>query len=173
MFLKSILLTVAVSLIAASANSQNFSYANVSVETVTFLADLTIKEDNGSFYGTPQWDKGATQQIPVAYASGDVPFISALLTIDCDNVPDSIMIRGIAPDGMEFPGIKVEVQPSGSTIHDIAYPSTAASIPFTAGTIRYFNPFKIGWDVSFDEGVSWRPADTSSNKLYVTLNNPM
>ncbi|MBI5684279.1 MAG: hypothetical protein HZC54_04305 [Verrucomicrobia bacterium] len=36
---------------------------------------------------------------------------------------------------------------------------------------RYFNPFDIRWEISWDGGKSWHDASTSSNPVYVSLGN--
>ncbi|HYG51269.1 MAG TPA: hypothetical protein VD905_10220 [Flavobacteriales bacterium] len=154
------------------ANSQNFNYSNVDLVSVTFSGgNLTIKKDNGTGpYGTPQFT-AAGNEYPVAYVSGNAPTVAASFTFDCANAPDSMWIRGTGSDAMDFAAKKVVVGPPSGTIHNLSYPTTAGSHAFTASIVRFFKPFTIDWEFSFD-GITWHTAGTSENTLYVVRDTP-
>ena len=153
--------------------SQDFSYANVLVKTVTFSGNLIIKKDDGTgTYSSPQWSSLNVTQIPVAYVSGNIPTAAAAFTIDCAVVPASVMIRGNGSDSILFAAATVTVAPSANTVHNMNYPATAGSKAFTAGIVRYFNPFSISWQISFDNGINWKAIGITNNTLYVTRSAP-
>lgn len=156
--------------------SQEFSYGNIYVESASFSGgNLLIRKDDGSgdYSSTPHYSTSFTDQKPIAYASGNAPTITANFIFECDNAPDSITVRGIAPDGLTFPATKVPLNLVGGSVHSFTYPTTSADDVFTAAESRYFETYKIGWDVSFDDGSEWRAADSTSNTMYVTHTNPM
>jgi hypothetical protein len=154
------------------AKSQDFSYSNVDLVSVTFSGgNLAIKKDNGTgSYSIPQYTTAANK-FPVAYVSGNAPTASASLTIDCANVPANIWVRGTGSDAIDFPATSVAVGPPSGTVHTFIYPATAGSHVFTSGIVRFFKPFTIDWEFSFD-GIAWYPAGTSSNTLYVVRGTP-
>ncbi|MDD5569825.1 MAG: hypothetical protein PHD97_01565 [Bacteroidales bacterium] len=154
--------------------SQDFSYSNVSITSVSFSGgNKTIRKDDGTgSYTAPQWLSGSTTKSPVAYVSGVAPVVSAVLTITCDSVPDSVLVRGQASDLIQFPSVRVAVASSATTTHDIIYPATSGSHVFTAGIVRFFKPFSVIWEISFDNGITWRTVGTTENTLYVTRSAP-
>ncbi|MFT5822008.1 MAG: hypothetical protein ACI8ZM_003264 [Crocinitomix sp.] len=155
--------------------AQDFSYGSVTVEDATFTGgNLPIRRDEGaSFYGTPHWVADEVVQLPVAYVSGNAPRVNVNFNFECSNAPDSIWVRGIGPEGFNFQPRKIALEADGGDFHSFYYPSTYADLEFEADEAKFFKPFKIGWDVSFDEGDSWRAADTTRNTMYVTRSSPM
>jgi len=166
----SLIATIAVSYVYA----QDFSYSSVSAEQATFTGgNLPIRRDEGgTFYGTPHWISGAENQVPVAYVSGSTARVNAHFKFTCENAPDSIMVRGIGPDGFDFEPRTVAVEEEAPGEYSFYYPSTYASTEFTAGESDFYKPFTIGWDVSFNDGEDWRNADSTRNSVYVTRDNP-
>lgn len=154
--------------------AQDFSYSNVSISSVTFSGgNLNIRKDDATGnYTAPHWSSSALPK-PVAYVSGNAPQVSAVFTIDCSNVPDSVMLRGSGSDGIDFAELTVAVGPSGSSVHPINYPATIGSHVFAPGIVRFFKPFDINWEISLDNGVTWKTIGTSSNTLYVMRSAPM
>lgn len=154
--------------------SQNFSYPNVQLVSVTFSGgNLTIRKDDGSgTYAAPQWLASATTKNPVAYVSGVAPKAAAAFTITCATVPDSVWVRGSASDSIDFPAKHVPVANSASPTHTFNYPATNGSHAFSAGIVRFFKPFAVNWEISFDNGITWKPIGTSNNTLYVTRSAP-
>jgi hypothetical protein len=169
-----VFLTLSLGLTAVCGHAQDFSYANISVKTATFSGgNLIIRRDvGGGFIGTPQYVAGASEQLPVAYVSGNAARINANFELVCANAPDSIWVRGIGPDGMNFEPRKVPVEVDGPGVYSFYYPSTYADLAFEAATAGFYKPFSIGWDVSFDEGDSWDAADSTHNTMYVTRSTP-
>ena len=79
--------------------AQDFSYASISAQTAIFTGgNLPIRRDEGgSFYGPPHWEVDNVDQVPVAYVSGDAPRVYATFKMECENVPDSLWMRGVGP----------------------------------------------------------------------------
>lgn len=161
-------------LIGIEGKSQNFTYSSVEVINATFTGGiLPIRRDEGaSFYGTPHWVADAEEQMPVAYQSGNAARVNAYFSFTCEHAPDSILVRGIGPEGMNFESRKLALEPTGDDTYSFYYPSTYAEVAFEDETARFFKPFAIGWDFSFDEGETWKNADTTKNTLYVTRSAP-
>jgi len=152
--------------------AQNFEYANVELIEASYNGNIQIRTDDGaSVYISPEFVNGSTSD-PVAYVSGNAVNMAASFTIDCPVVPDSILVRGVGPEGITFPETLVLVQSSATTVHDFDYPATDAAIIFPDDVVRRFKPFKVGWDVSFNGGTNWYPVDSTENTLYVTKNSP-
>lgn len=165
-----------IALVLSSFNSfaQDFTYSNVSLVSVTFSGgNLAIRKDDGTgIYSTPQYVAGAATQNPVAYVSGVAPKAAAAFTIDCGTVPATVNVRGFGSDTVNFPSVSVTVNPSATTIHTFNYPATTGSKVFAASIVRFFKPYTINWEISFDGGTTWKPIATSSNTLYVTRSAP-
>jgi hypothetical protein len=157
-------------LLPIAAFCQNFNYSNVALKTVTFSDALTIQKDDGTgAYSSPQWSSASSTPAPVAYVSGKAPTVSSTFSLTCSIAPDYVWIKGLGPESIEFPSTKV---PVGTTAaHTITYPATVGSKIFTAAIVRFFKPFTINWQISFD-GTTWKNAGTSNNTLYVTKTTP-
>ncbi|MEO5569673.1 MAG: hypothetical protein ABIT08_11690 [Bacteroidia bacterium] len=153
---------------------QNFQYANINVQSVSFSGgNLNIRTDNNSgIYTAPQWLATNAIKSPVAYTSGNAPKVAASLTIDCATVPDSIYVRALASDSIAFTPIKVVVAGSATTVHSFLYPATTGSAVFASGFVRFFKPFTIDWQISFDNGITWKSVGITNNTLYVTRSAP-
>ncbi|MGZ4053924.1 MAG: hypothetical protein ACXVPU_03845 [Bacteroidia bacterium] len=161
-------------LISFDSFAQDFTYSNISIVSATFSGgNLNIRKDDGTgSYTAPQWLASSTTQSPVAYVSGNAPTVAGAFTITCANVPDSIFVRGSASDAINFPATKVVVAPSGTSTHNFSYPATPGSHIFTSSIVRFFKPFTINWEVSFDNGITWKAIGATSNTLYVTRSAP-
>ena len=153
---------------------QDFSYSGLEVVSATFTGgNLPIRKDeDATFYGTPQWVSEAETQLPVAYVSGSPARVNATFNFECENAPDSIMVRGVGAAGMNFEPRLVAVEPVAPGSYTFYYPSTFADVAFTAEEAGFYKPFAIGWDVSFNAGENWRNVDTTKNTLYVTRSAP-
>ncbi len=82
------------------------------------------------------------------------------------NDPNQLYIQGLGEGGINIPSTKAAL--SGSVI---SIANVAAEIAFPAQT-KYYNPFTIQWQVSFDGGSTWQAAGTSTNAIYVCLTGP-
>ncbi len=67
---------------------------------------------------------------------------------------------------------KVAVTEDEPGIFEFYYPATDADDLFEAGMSRFFKPFKIGWDVSYNNGETWMASDSTENTMYVVRNAP-
>lgn len=173
--MKKLLLFFSLSLSAlAPTFAQDFTYSNLGITSVTFSGgNLNIRKDDasGSYTGA-QWTTAAVKS-PVAYVSGVAPRVAGVFTITCANVPDSVYIRANASDAINFAAVKVQVAPGGGPTHTINYPATTGSHVFTPSIVRFFKPFAINWEISFDNGTTYKPIGTTNNTLYVTKSAPM
>ncbi|MDQ3047765.1 MAG: hypothetical protein M3R27_09475 [Bacteroidota bacterium] len=157
-----------------STFAQDFSYSNVGVTSATFsLGNHSVRKDGSltAIY-SPTWHKDSTLQNPIAYTSGIAPTVAAQLTIDCPAVPDSVWIRGSGSDSIDFAAKQLSVAPSAGTVHTINYPATTGSHVFAAAIVRFFKPYTINWEISFDNGITWKAAGATNNTLYVTRSAP-
>lgn len=77
--------------------------------------------------------------------------------------PDKLFIRGTGEGGIDIPSTKATI--SGSVI---SINNAVATQAFPSQT-KYYNPFTITWEVSFDGGDTWQAAGTSKNVIYVCL----
>lgn len=161
-------------LLPFSLSAQDFSYSNVQIVNATFSnGNLTVRKDDGSgTYSAPQWVSSGSVRNPVAYVSGATPKVAAQFTITCSNVPDSVYIRGTGSDAIDFAAKQVAVASSVTTVHNINYPATLGSHAFASGIVRFFKPFNIHWEISFDGGVTYKPIGDTDNTLYVTRSTP-
>lgn len=171
---KKIGLTLTASLSVLSLSAQDFSYSSVTIDQANFTGgNLPIRKDeDATFYGAPHWINGVEEQVPVAYVSGNKARVNAHFTFVCENAPDSIMVRGIGPEGFNFQPRKIALEEEAPGTYGFYYPSTYADEAFAAGESDFYKPFAIGWDVSFNDGETWRNVDTTKNNMYVTRDNP-
>ncbi len=167
-------LFIAFVLCAFNSFAQDFSYSNVDLVNVTFSAgNHAIRNDNGTgVYSTPQFIAGAATQNPVAYTSGNAPTVAASFTIDCATVPATVNVRGFGSDGIDFSSVACAINPSASTVHTFNYPATTGSHVFASAIVRFFKPYTIDWEISFDGGTTWKTIGASNNTLYVTRSAP-
>jgi hypothetical protein len=167
---KNILSLAGLLLVPIATFCQNFNYSNVALKTVTFSDALTIQKDDGTgAYTSPQWSSASSIPAPVAYVSGKAPTVSSTFSLTCSTAPDYVWIKGLGPESIEFPSTKVAV--GTTSAHTITYPATAGSKVFTASVVRFFKPFTINWQISFD-GTTWKSIGASDNTLYVTKTTP-
>ncbi|MFT7589935.1 MAG: hypothetical protein ACI959_002156 [Limisphaerales bacterium] len=161
-------------LIPSMLMAQNFSYADLQVLEVSFSGPtLDMRKDDGTgWHVAPHYTP--TAHTPVAYISGDAPVAEGQFQITCDNLPDSIWVKGLGPDAINFPPVKVAVQGTGTT-RTFNYPATSSDNVFEDQVVRFFKPFTINWEFTFGVGLdeSWRTIGSSANTLYVTKEFPM
>jgi len=168
-------LFIAMVLCSFNSVAQDFTYSNVDLVSATFSGgNLGIRRDmvGGSVYSSPQFVAGAASQNPVAYVSGNAPTVAAAFTIDCPTVPATVNVRGFGSDAINFASATCTVNPSATTVHTFNYPATAGSHVFAAAIVRFFKPYTINWEISFDGGTTWKPIGASNNTLYVTRSTP-
>lgn len=159
---------------ASFAFAQNFEYATIKATSVSFGGNtIDIKKDDGSgSYSKPHWIANSTTNSPVAYVSGAAPSVNASFTFECANAPSFVYIRGEASDSITFPSQKVILNSTSGNAYKFDYPETAGSHVFKPEVVRFFKPFVINWQVSFDNGVSWGNIGETKNTLYVLYKTP-
>ncbi|MEO6904257.1 MAG: hypothetical protein ABI315_14050 [Bacteroidia bacterium] len=154
--------------------SQNFEYASIKVTSVSFSGnDLKIKKDDGSgSYTKPNWTAALPNKSPVAYVSGNAPSVSASFTFECANAPSTFNIRGEGSDSITFPSQKVTLTKTSSNAYKFDYLETVGTHVFAPEVVRFFKPFVINWQVSFDNGTNWRKIGETKTTLYVLYKVP-
>lgn len=173
--LKKNLLTIfSLSILGSVTLAQNFEYATIQLDNVRFAGDtLRIRQDgvNTGYSGYHWSSESSFTPRPAAYVSNNSPRVQASFSWTCEEAPDSVYVRGVASGDMEFPSVKVAVTGSGST-KTILYPYTNSTTAFEANKIRYFEEFKIDWNISFD-GTEWSSVGVSETELFVLKSPPM
>ncbi len=163
-------------LITNASSAQNFIYPSVKPKSVSFTGgNLSIQKDDGTgSYTSPQWSSQSSLQSPVAYVSGVAPKVTATFTFECSTAtaPTFVYIRGKASDSIDFPSAKVNLTAASGNTYTLNYPETAGSHIFKAEVVRYFKPFVIKWEVSFDNEIHWNTVGETKNTLYVTYKTP-
>lgn len=169
-----ILALMATALSQLYVNAQNFEYSTIELDYVHFGGDTILIRIDGanSLYNGYHWSNStsATHK-PAAYVSNKAPKVTAHFKWTCETNPDSVYVRGLAPEGMEFPSVKVPILTAGAT-QTFDYPLTAASTVFEANKARYFEEFGIEWQISFD-GTEWMKVGQSTTEIFVLKSNPM
>jgi hypothetical protein len=157
-----------------SVSAQNFVYPGIKIKSTAFTGgNLIIQKDDGTgSYSSPQWASQPLQSNPVAYVSGSPPTVTASFSFECNNAPSFVLVRGKASDSIDFAAIKINLVLSSGNLYSLTYPETKGSHVFKAGMVRYFSPFVINWEVSFDDGISWNAIGETKNTLYVTGKAP-
>lgn len=153
--------------------AQNFQY-NFQAVKVKFSGggSIAIREDSlDKVYSTAHWMNTGLRE-PAGYASGSTMSATADFLFTCSKAPDSITVRGLGSDTIDFPARTVPLT-AGSGTYSCTYPANAATKKFPAGIVNYYAPFLIYWEISFDKGVTWYRADTTDHKVYVTKSAPM
>lgn len=164
---------ISIMCIGLISQAQNFSY-KLNATEVKFSGSgyISIRQDStAAIYNIAHWRSTGLRE-PAAWVSGSTMSVTAKFEFLCSNAPDSISIRGIGADSISFP-IKTVALTASSGVYNCTYPITIASKSFNSGIIKYYAPFNIFWEVSFDHGLNWRRADTTDHKVYVTKSAPM
>lgn len=152
------------SLLSLCLSAQNFEYS-VHLKTVTYAGDemFTIRQDDGTgdIATDIHWkDDGTTN--PAAFLSGSYIKASVKLVLVCDNTPSVVYMRGTGPDGIDFIS-----QTCSITDSNITYPLTQSDSAFEINKVRYYAPFSVQWELSFDN-IHWYSAGISESIVYVT-----
>jgi hypothetical protein len=109
-------------------------------------------------------DEGAA---PVGYVRNGVMEVKPYISVS-DIIPFTLdpMIRGSGPDGINLPATYARAIGPNYVTADMV-----ASVPF-GNAVNYYPEFTINWEVAPDFGLTWIPAGSSSNELYVSLAAP-
>lgn len=167
------LLLISFCIALGKVQAQDFQY-NFQATQVKFsgAGSIAILEDSlATVYSTAHWRNTGLRE-PAGFASGSKMSATANFEFYCTKAPDSICIRGLGNDTINFPLQTVALTP-GSGLFTCTYPISPASKAFPAGIVNYYAPFNITWQISFDKGLTWLNADTTDHKIYVTKSAPM
>ncbi|HVZ42023.1 MAG TPA: hypothetical protein VHI13_22280 [Candidatus Kapabacteria bacterium] len=119
----------------------------------------------------PHWKEGQPM-LAVAYVSGTIPVVGITLDVPGQNLSATTIVRGVGPDGIDFP--PTPVAPSVAGTHaTLVYPPHSASRPFQPGAICSYEPFTISWETSVDGGAHWKAQAESRCTLYITRSSPV
>ena len=151
---------------------------------VTFENEHEITADppptgNPTLYDTEHWlddnldgdtaDAG-DRQWPVAYtrSTGTTnSFLKLSAEIDLNtNWNGTAEIKADGPGSIDIPATTATVTNGTVTITNVS-----ASSPFPT-TVKHYDNFDLDWQISFDGGSTWKDFGTSSNDLYLTLDDP-
>jgi hypothetical protein len=162
-------LTIGNSLKAAA---QDFSYDFRATEIkFSGAGSIAIREDSlQTVYNTAHWRNTGLRE-PAGFVSGTTMAATGQFRFNCSVAPDSITIRGLGTDTINFPAKTVALT-AGAGFYTCSYPTSPASKLFPAGVVNYYGPMTIYWEISFDKGASWYRGDTTQHKVYVTKSTP-
>ena len=152
--------------------TQNTNYIPITKDDSSgeFMAPHFVKNNSGN---CSTGNNGTiAESKPVAYVSGTKARVKAIFETNC-STPQ--YIRGLGPYisvnqtsvRIEFP--KQLATPSGGKI---TYDWKDANRVFVDNRVKYFEKFKIKWQISKDGISGWRDIDESENTLYVTHDAP-
>jgi hypothetical protein len=154
---------------------------NILLNEVSYAGGNIIRRDKGTDrYDAPHWKDNSSppngnntdpgdRYYPYLYQAGEVLTVSVKWVVDPPFAPGtslSPLVRGTGPDGINIPETAAAF--TGGTIFIGLVSATAAF----AGRTKYYHPFEIAWEISFDDGYNWCPAGVSDNAIYVALEVP-
>ena len=142
------------------------------LKAVTFCGGGTIaKDDSSGLYDGPHWQDEPRRRHPYLYSAGQTLGIGkASWLLSGAKLEGPFLARGSGSDGIKVLESKTVARTTEEGVEVVViHPATDAR-PFPA-RVRYFNPFEIRWELSWDGGKSWHDAGTSSNPIYVSLGN--
>ncbi|HHH54337.1 MAG TPA: hypothetical protein ENK91_11810 [Bacteroidetes bacterium] len=153
--------------------TQNTNYIPITKDDSSgeYMAPQFVKDNGGNC--STQSNGTVTKSDPVAYVSGTKARVKAIFETNC-STPQ--YIRGLGPYisvnqtsvRIEFP--KQLATPSGG---EIVYDWKDANRIFVNNEVKYFEKFKIKWQISKDGNSEWIDIDESENTLYVTHDVPL
>jgi len=149
---------------------------------------VALQEISGDQH-TLAWSKtpeGDVLKKPAAYVSGNIARISAAFRVEGSDkqCPDPFPInagksthfaRGTCEnlDGVSLPIAQLQIRKGiyyypASSLHQ-----GGAPFIFTPKQVRYFEHFRIKWEVASSAEGPWKEAGVSEHRLYVTRNKPI
>jgi hypothetical protein len=137
--------------------------------------DLSHDGSLTSLYVGPHWyDEGRDgraegpddDKLPAAFQRGSTMTVSSFFEYPAGAPVQQgqVKVRGDGPRDLDFPATNAIVNAEDRVITVAGH---VASNPFI-NEIGFFDSFNINWEVSLDGGLSWLPAGTTKNRLYVT-----
>ena len=122
-------------------------------------------------FESPEWVKGRDEQYPVGVKAGTAATVKAVFQLTCEKIIQNqntkIYAKGTCANGFQL--TSKELIRNGILA---TYDFQALSAAFTAGTVDFFDPFKITWYISTDQQ-DWKEAGKSENRLYVPLSKTL
>ncbi|MDR1480875.1 MAG: hypothetical protein LBJ00_18275 [Planctomycetaceae bacterium] len=158
-----------------SGNDSTASWDIFKLSEVTFSNGTDVKQDNGGgSYPTPHWkrDMAGSPLQPCPYLYGTDSTKKKLRatvkwSYESGQVLSGLQIKGIGTDGINIPATSATVDTTAKTI---SLPTTGVDATTNFGDeTKFFNPFSMDWQMSFDGGTTWESAGTSNNPIYVSL----
>jgi len=141
-----------------------FNVLQMTVTNLAFGGGLhTVYQDaNAKPYPSSQWTTNTNY--PVCYTAGTNMTATATFTVTPSAFPLPVLVQGIS-SGPLLP----------LTTNSICGPNLALTVTSTnnfSNNVEFLNPMTIDWQYSCDNGTTWCDAGTSTNRVYVTLNDP-
>jgi len=145
-----------------------------------------VSDDSGGQYEAPHWQDNSEppdgdasdppaedgscgdHRFPVSFRRDTKIKVSAKFTVMPEDLDlDSVLIRGRGSNGINFPETQATVSGGEATVDDVEMETKLEDV------VAFHNPLVVNWEVSVDEGLTWAPAGTSDNRVYVTLAKPI
>ncbi len=156
----------------------SLAVADLKLESVTFNQAHDIRADPPSqvVYDSNHWQDGNLDGVidqpdehawPVAYTRASTLNVSATFELDREWKGDDIWIRATGPDGIVISSLSPAIV-AGTSV-ELLYVSAATAFP---DQVRHYDDFDLDWQASSDGGTTWIDVGTSSNDLYLTLDDP-
>ena len=157
--------------------------------TDTDLVYAVARDDGGGNYpDDPHWNDADSPPDGNAYGSGDnhspvcykrgatmkldVTFVSAAGAAQPDR--DDVRVLGNGPDSLAFledAEYQVSVSSAGG-VTTISIAGHVCSSSLKDEVFRY-RSFPVTWEVSVDQGTTWRPAGTTENEVFIVWDEPL
>ena len=152
----------------------SFALQKIAVRELTFLGGHDVNNDDGILYEVPSWrdlsgdgtaDQNGENHFPVCYTRGSIVRVAASFRVSHIEDGRKVRVVGLANAGLRF---ESNASVRGARLV-IASVQSDHALP---DEVRFYDPFRIDWRVSWDGGSSWVSAGATENRLYATLAEP-
>jgi hypothetical protein len=134
------------------------------------------KDDNTDYYtndpaNNPHWTDGGNKY-PVCFTRNTkMKVVNVKITAEPESVfKGNVQIKGDGPENLNFSSTRATVNTTVSGT-ELKITNVDCSNAFK-NEIDFFDPLKIKWQVSPDNGKTWLCAGASRNQAYITLGDP-
>ncbi|HKX29515.1 MAG TPA: IPT/TIG domain-containing protein [Blastocatellia bacterium] len=152
---------------------EKFTVASLKLKEVSFSGTgmkAVRKDDDSADYTAPHWTDGSAGS-PVAYVKGNTATVSIKLvtspSVSLDGV--TVKVKGDGPESLDFAERSVT---TGASATELVIGDYKSAVNLSA-TVDFFDPLNLAWQYQPPEAVDWWGAGTSSNRVYVTLADPV
>lgn len=153
----------------------------IRVRSVSFSGDgfhRLTSDDPMTVFDAPHWqdnseplngdaDDASDRKFAVSFTRDTKMKVAATITLPA--APPDPMAVQVRADG---PGtVDIAATAAGVAGNDVTLAVTEATNAF-ANTVAAHDPFTLTWEVSLDNGMTWKPAGATANQVYATWKNP-